>query len=91
MKMGICSVHTTDGRLMGVDPALVFLKHHLKVLKLVLLSLQEHVLQGFRQWCLRDCYLSGQMRMVGKEPKLQSLPCNPLLSYPYLSYSKYFV
>lgn len=76
MKMGTCSVHTMGGPLMGVDPALGFLRQHLKVLKLVQFGLLELVLQDFLQWYLKVCSLFGQMRMVGKEPMLPSPQCN---------------
>lgn len=76
MKMGICSVHTMDGLLTGVDLALAFPKQHLKVLKLVQFSLPERVLRGFLQWCLKVCYSFGQMSMVRKEPMPPSHQCN---------------
>ena len=78
MKMGTCSVHIMGGLLMDVDLALGFLRLHLKVLKLVHFSLQEHVLLGFLQWCLKACFLFGLMRMVRKEQVPPSPPCNSL-------------
>ncbi|XVE79365.1 hypothetical protein DITRI_Ditri14bG0052400 [Diplodiscus trichospermus] len=48
--MGTCNVDIMGGLLMDVDLALGFLRLHLKFLKLLQFSLQEHVLKGFLQW-----------------------------------------
>jgi hypothetical protein len=76
MKMGTCNVHTMDGHLMVVGLAHESLRLYLKALKLVQSSLQELVLPDFLQWCPKVCSLFGQMRMVGKELKPPSPPCD---------------
>lgn len=76
MKVATCSVLTMVGHLMDVDLVLRFLRLHLKVLKLVLFGLREHVLPGFPQCNLKVCSLFGRMRMAGKKLMLPSLPCN---------------
>jgi hypothetical protein len=76
MKMGTCNVHTMDGHLMVVGLAHESLRLYLKALKLVQSSLQELVLPDFLHWCPKVCSLFGQMRMVGKELKPPSLPCD---------------
>lgn len=75
MGLDACSAHTMGGPLVDRAPARGSLRRQLRDRRHGPTSQPEHVQLSFQPLSLRDCFLSGLMKMDGKKLLLQNLSC----------------